>query len=321
MAKLLEYLKTFDKKEFSAGDDIVKYGEESKTLYVLVEGSAEVSIEGVTIRTISEPGTVVGEISAILNIPRTAAVQAKTGCTFYEVGNISTLFKDNHEVSLEVTRKEFDRLMSIAELLLQLKNLFVEAMKELQIDFTGIPELKEYVGSWEKLQADTSENFPFKLNREINDEKEKTLNTGDILFEEGQSIETFYALKSGTINMSRKDNAFNYNISSPGTILNVGYSLIAFDTMATARAAETTVLSVVDNVEDLFKANDSAGFDLLSQVAQKIVTLSDAFAQMKNKLLNIHNEVGAEHKEKMEKLVEFIPKHEAKLQDAVFLNR
>ncbi len=71
-------------------------------------------------------------------------------------------------------------------------------------------------------------------------------------------------------------------------------------------------------VEHLFKTDSSAGFEVLRQVAQRIVTFTDTFVQMKTKLLNFNKEISPEYKEKMEKIIDFLLRKEKDLQGAVF---
>jgi CRP/FNR family cyclic AMP-dependent transcriptional regulator len=65
------------KKLFSAGTTIFKEGSKGNELYVLISGELEVQKKGKTIAIISEPGIFIGELAAILKLPRTADLIAK----------------------------------------------------------------------------------------------------------------------------------------------------------------------------------------------------------------------------------------------------
>lgn len=58
-----------------AGSDIIRQGEASPQIWVLLEGELEVIIDGAPVNRISRPGEVVGQISAVSLIPATATVR------------------------------------------------------------------------------------------------------------------------------------------------------------------------------------------------------------------------------------------------------
>ena len=62
-------------KEFSAGSELILEGAAGGSFFVLVEGTAEVQVEGQTVRTL-HPGDFAGEIALIAHRPRTASVRA-----------------------------------------------------------------------------------------------------------------------------------------------------------------------------------------------------------------------------------------------------
>lgn len=64
---------------YKAGETIIREGEQGKGFYILKEGSLDVLKDGVNVATITEPGTIFGEMSDILNEPRTCTIVAKSG--------------------------------------------------------------------------------------------------------------------------------------------------------------------------------------------------------------------------------------------------
>lgn len=63
---------------FKAGETVVREGERGKGFYVLQEGELAVQKDGVEIAKITEPGVIFGEMSDVLNEPRTCTVVART---------------------------------------------------------------------------------------------------------------------------------------------------------------------------------------------------------------------------------------------------
>jgi CRP/FNR family transcriptional regulator, cyclic AMP receptor protein len=63
---------------YKAGETIITEGDRGKGFYILKEGNLNVQKDGISIATITEPGTIFGEMSDILNEPRTCTITSKT---------------------------------------------------------------------------------------------------------------------------------------------------------------------------------------------------------------------------------------------------
>ncbi len=313
MSKLLDFCSNFDKKDFSAGQDMIAIGEHSKIVYILISGSVDVMVNDTFITNLSEPGTVVGEISALLEIPRTASVKAKEACRAFVISDISNLFDTSIDASLEITRLEFDRLFKAANNLILLKEEFLEAASHAGLDLTKIPQMADYMAQWEKIQESSAGKFPFVTEKAIGEDREITLNPGDTLLKEGDNVEKFYALKSGTVTHSRQDGAFSFDVSQPGTVLNVGYALVNCEAMTTVKAKDSVIIKEIDDVRNLFRTERSAGYEILKQIAEKIVMLTRTFVDMKGKLFGIAESISGEHKEGMKKLTDLLVQREKDL--------
>jgi len=64
------------KKSFKEGTIIFHEGSKGNELYLLLSGEVEVQKKGKTIAVINEPGIFIGELAAILKLPRTADLKA-----------------------------------------------------------------------------------------------------------------------------------------------------------------------------------------------------------------------------------------------------
>jgi len=313
MFEILRILKNFEKEAFTAGQIIISPDDTSKTFYVLIEGRVSVVKDDMTISSLAKPGTILGEISTILNIPRNAKIVAEKDSTFYVVRDLPALFRDNIDVCIEITRLSIERLMNLVDLQLQLKNQFIDAATTVGLDISTVPEIKKYITDWEELQKNTSEEFPFILKNEITEGLEITIDAGDILFEEGDWVGKCYILKKGKIRVSRNDNIFSYDISELGTVLNVGYTIENRATILNAKAIESSVIHEIEDMKDLFKTDHSTGFEILRQISQRIVKLNEIFARMKNKILNIYSAISQDNKRKMENLFTIMMEKEEEL--------
>jgi len=114
-------------EKFKAGEVIIHEGEENRDLYVLSEGTLEVSVEDesqkIVVSEIKAP-EILGEISFLNGSPRTATVAAKTDVDIFilsyekvqqELSDIPTWFRmvllafTNRMKSCDVTIKEYDQ--------------------------------------------------------------------------------------------------------------------------------------------------------------------------------------------------------------------
>jgi CRP-like cAMP-binding protein len=68
----------------AAGDVLFREGDPGESMYVLLEGTVEITINGQTVEK-AEAGALLGEIALIENSPRSATVTATTHCRFAQV--------------------------------------------------------------------------------------------------------------------------------------------------------------------------------------------------------------------------------------------
>ena len=88
-------------KHFAPGESVLAAGTATGLLLVLEEGTAEVVKDGVQIGELTEPGLVLGELSALLDAPHTADVRAVTACSF-RVGDAAQILRNEPVAALWV---------------------------------------------------------------------------------------------------------------------------------------------------------------------------------------------------------------------------
>jgi len=76
MSKVLSVCEGFPETEFHPGDVLLSEGESTGWLYILVEGEVEVLKGDYLVATLSEPGTMFGEMAILLDIGHTATIKA-----------------------------------------------------------------------------------------------------------------------------------------------------------------------------------------------------------------------------------------------------
>ena len=100
-----------DPKHFAAGEVIIREGDHSKHMFVLLEGEAEVLV-GDEVVEVEKPGTVFGEMSLVGAREARASVRARTDLVAAEVDERRFLFlvQQHPTFALEMMRLMADRL-------------------------------------------------------------------------------------------------------------------------------------------------------------------------------------------------------------------
>lgn len=101
-------------ESFPAGAVLFSEGEESRELYVLLEGSVQVEAAGKEVAVIGDPGAYLGEISSLLGVPRTATVVTREDSKFLVVPpeHIPSLFGHTPTLALTIARGLAQRLVA-----------------------------------------------------------------------------------------------------------------------------------------------------------------------------------------------------------------
>jgi len=113
---------------FAAGQPIIREGEASDVMYVLVDGAVSVSLDGADLCVMEDPGDVFGEFGAVTGELRSATVTARNTVTCFTVSAHLADRKSRQENSL------FSRLLqqAIIKLLLARLRKSNEEMVELK---------------------------------------------------------------------------------------------------------------------------------------------------------------------------------------------
>ncbi|MFA7228854.1 MAG: cyclic nucleotide-binding domain-containing protein [Melioribacteraceae bacterium] len=98
--------------KFYKKDQIISSeGEKAKNIFVLVDGQVGIFKENRKISEFSKPGEIFGELSMILNRPRTATIKALTDCNLLAVeGELDELVKLYPDISKKLIKTLAERL-------------------------------------------------------------------------------------------------------------------------------------------------------------------------------------------------------------------
>jgi CRP-like cAMP-binding protein len=113
-------------RRVAADEVIIAEGTRAGAIFILAEGEVTVSKSGIEINSFSDPGSVFGEISVLLDTVHTATVKATTPGLFYVVDDPLPFLRSTPDVALGVARLLAQRLYAMTTYLVDLKRQFAD---------------------------------------------------------------------------------------------------------------------------------------------------------------------------------------------------
>ncbi len=104
------------------GEIILHKGERGTKVYVLLMGSVEITVGSHLIAKEVSPGTILGEISALLGTNNVATVKTTIDSKFYVIEDFIPFLKDNPEVAVNVSQTLAYRLVYMNEHFVEIRN-------------------------------------------------------------------------------------------------------------------------------------------------------------------------------------------------------
>jgi CRP/FNR family cyclic AMP-dependent transcriptional regulator len=121
-------------RRLAVGERVYEEGTaEHSSVTVLVEGRLEVTIDGNRMPDVTLPGSFVGEVGALLAIPRTATVVAAIPSTVRVVADPRPYLEAHPEVALEVARQLAERLHRLTSYLGDVRAQYADAGGHLEM--------------------------------------------------------------------------------------------------------------------------------------------------------------------------------------------
>jgi CRP-like cAMP-binding protein len=124
MSTVLDYCKELPEARFEADAVLMREGGQESKLYILIEGEVAVLKGNILVNTQSEPGTIFGELSVLLDVPHTATVKAVQPTRAYVVDNAQRFLQSTPEMAFHLSRLLAKKLNSITGYLVDLKKQF-----------------------------------------------------------------------------------------------------------------------------------------------------------------------------------------------------
>ena len=124
MTAILKVLQDHPVRILAAGEIVLAQGDRTGLLLVLIEGQVEVVKDDVTVATVSEPGAIFGDLSALLGIPHTAAVRAMRASSFHVVADPRAFLERNPSACLHLCELLAKRLDAVNKYLVDVKKQY-----------------------------------------------------------------------------------------------------------------------------------------------------------------------------------------------------
>jgi CRP-like cAMP-binding protein len=124
MAPVFEKFDAGLKRSLPEGAVLLQQGIKSGKLLILAEGRVEVRRGETLVAVIDEPGSIFGEMSALLDVPHTASVVAATAVTVYAFDDANAYLRSDPEISLTVARVLAQRLNTVTTYLVDIKRQY-----------------------------------------------------------------------------------------------------------------------------------------------------------------------------------------------------
>lgn len=110
MRAVLDYCVGGQRQSIPAGASVIREGETTGRLYVLMDGRLDVVKGDTVIASITEPGAMLGEMSVLLGQPHTATVRAASDSTIYEFSDAAAFLREQPAVALLIAQLLAQRL-------------------------------------------------------------------------------------------------------------------------------------------------------------------------------------------------------------------
>lgn len=124
MYPILDLCRDVPVRSFGPGEVLLAEGDKSGRLYVLAEGEVEIVKGDFQINSVSEPGAIFGEISALLDVAHMATVRAVTPARAHEIRDGAQFLQANPQIAFHLAQLLARRLQGVSGYLVDLKSQF-----------------------------------------------------------------------------------------------------------------------------------------------------------------------------------------------------
>ncbi len=124
MRAILDQCTDVPLQHLTDGTILLEEGQTTGRAYVLASGTLEVSRDGTQVALLTEPGSIVGEMSILLAAPHTATVRASGPASVHVIPDADTFFRTHPALAWLISRLLANRLNAATTYLVDLKRQF-----------------------------------------------------------------------------------------------------------------------------------------------------------------------------------------------------
>jgi CRP-like cAMP-binding protein len=124
MDLFLETFRGHPVRALAAGETLLEQDTRTGRLFILIEGKVEILKDGDLVAYSAQPGDILGDISALLDMPHTTTVRAVDSCRFYVLENAREFLEQNPAVCVHLCELLARRLVSVTAYLAEIKHQF-----------------------------------------------------------------------------------------------------------------------------------------------------------------------------------------------------
>jgi CRP-like cAMP-binding protein len=118
---ILDAVKNYPVSVIGPRGALVREGEKTGRLYVLKSGDLEIVRDGSLVASIGEAGSIVGEMSVLLDQPHTATVRSRMGAEVHVVDDPNAFLDANPSVARQIAGLLAVRLQKTTALLVDMR--------------------------------------------------------------------------------------------------------------------------------------------------------------------------------------------------------
>lgn len=126
MRAVLEHCVGGQETSLPAGALLIREGETTGRLYVLLSGRLDVLKGETVVATVTQPGAILGEMSVLLGQPHTATVRATVASTVYQFDDAAAFLRAQPAVALLVAQLLAHRLNAATTYLADIKRQYAD---------------------------------------------------------------------------------------------------------------------------------------------------------------------------------------------------
>ena len=138
-ADLLEKLAT----HYEPGATLCEQDDDTMAMFVLLKGKVEIIRDGKTLTYLDKPGTIMGEMSALLGRTRTSSIKTVTPVQVVVIDNMESFFIKHPTTALTLAKTIAERLLEAD------KRTFdaLEKLKQYQSGGAAKPDYNQYLNN------------------------------------------------------------------------------------------------------------------------------------------------------------------------------